>query len=109
MDYNDYEIERAAFYQTDSSDGPLLEYDRQFLSVLYDKSQEVDRKADPVPACADAEADHEAGGVDPICIRYDIEHDPTMSVGTALDRVNLATKERDITLAQALANIRSFR
>jgi hypothetical protein len=105
MDYNDYEIERAAFYATDSSDGPLLEYDREFLSALYDQSHDIDKKSAAVPACADAEADNEAGGVDPICIRYDIEHDPTLSVNTAIDRVNLATKDRDITLSQALSNI----
>jgi hypothetical protein len=105
MDYNDYEIERGAFYSTDSSDGPLLEYDRQFLSAMYDQSRDIDKKATAVPACADAEADNEAGGVDPLCIRYDIEHDPTLSVNTSMDRVNLATKDRDVTLAQALANI----
>jgi hypothetical protein len=105
MDYNDYEIERAAFFTTESADGPLLEYDRQFLSAVYDQSRDVDKKADAVPACADAEADNETGGVDPLCIRYDIEHDPTLSVGTALDRVNLATKDHDITLAQAISNI----
>lgn len=105
MDYNDYEIERAAFYAADSSDGPLLEYDRQFLSAMYDQSRDIDKKGDAVPACADAEADNETGGVDPLCIRYDIEHDPTLSVGTAIDRVNLATQDHDITLAQAIAHI----
>jgi hypothetical protein len=105
MDYNDYEIERTAFDSVDVSTGPLLEYDRQFLSVVYDKKQE-NQSTDPViPACADQEADNQDGGVDPFCIRYDIENDPTLSVDTALDRIALATKSNDVTLAQALANI----
>ena len=58
-----------------------------------------------VPTCNDAESDNEAGGVDPLCIRYDIEKDPTLSIGTALDRINLATKPNDITLAQAVTRV----
>src|SRR6185312_795846 len=33
------------------------------------------------------------------------EHDPTLSVKTATDRINLATKDGDVTLAQALGNV----
>jgi hypothetical protein len=52
MDYNQYDLDRASF--TTGSNGPLLEYDRQFLSVLYDGGREV-KPTDPVlPACNDA-------------------------------------------------------
>jgi hypothetical protein len=104
MDYNDYEIERRAFDSVDVSTGPLLEYDRQFLSAVYDKKQENLSTDQVIPACADAEADNTTGGVDPLCIRYDVENDPTHSITTALDRINLATKPNDVTLIQALAN-----
>jgi hypothetical protein len=104
MDYNDYEIERRAFDSVDVSTGPLLEYDRQFLSAVYDKKQENKSSDQLIPACADAEADNTDGGVDPLCIRYDIENDPTHSITTAFDRINLATKPNDITLVQAIAN-----
>lgn len=77
MDYNQYQIERAAFDSLDSANGPLLEYDRQILSVLYNGGADL-KQTDPVlPACADDEADSFAGGADPLCIRYDAGSDPT--------------------------------
>ncbi len=105
MDYNDFEIERAAFSAPDSADGPLLEYDRQVLSAIYNKKQDI-AATDPVlPACNDAIADNEAGGVDPFCVRYDIEKDPTASIQTALDRVNQEQVAGDVTLSQALRKV----
>ncbi len=77
MDYNQYQIERGAFDSLDSAKGPLLEYDRQILSALYNGGADL-KETDPVlPACDDDEADSFAGGVDPLCIRYDAGSDPT--------------------------------
>jgi hypothetical protein len=105
MDYNDYEIERGAFPELLSSDGPELEYDRQALSAIYNKSADIASTDAVVPACNDAEADSEDGGVDPLCVRYDVEKDPTQSVITAWERLTLATRTSDVTLAQALARV----
>jgi hypothetical protein len=111
MDYNDFEIERAAFSDVNSADGPLLEYDRQMMSTLYNFDADHGRGKDVsdsdalVPACNDAEADNEDGGVNPTCIRYDIEKDPTASITTATRRIEEAQVAGDITLSQALGRI----
>ena len=106
MDYNDYEIERQAFNDTKTSDGPQLEYDRQALSAIYDKMADVTPKDKVMPTCNDTEADTEAtGSVDPLCIRYDIEKDPTLSVETALNRITSEKLAGDVTLIQALDNV----
>ena len=104
MDYNDFEIERQAFFQLVGSDGPKLEYDRQAISALYNHSADVADKDAVVPTCNDAEADTEDAGVDPLCIRYDIQHDPTWSVDTGLARVKEASLKGDVSLAQAIMN-----
>jgi hypothetical protein len=108
MDYNDYEVERAAFYDQSSvkGDGPQLEYDRQVLSALYNQMKDVTASDPEVPVCNDAEADtEESGSVDPLCMRYDIENDPTLSISTALNRVTKETMEGDVTLSQALEQV----
>ncbi len=105
MDYNDYEIERQAFESVHSWKGPLLEYDRQILSTIYNQGKDV-LESDPIlPACADAEADRQSGGVDPLCTRYDIENDPTHSITTALQRLTQASLSGDTTLSQALTRL----
>jgi hypothetical protein len=93
MDYNSFEEERSAFSSVDSADGPLLEYDFQALSAIYNRGADLkDETIHPVlPACNDAEADNEEGGVDPLCIRYDVDTEPTKSIQKAFDR--LAGKE----------------
>ncbi|MFL5812906.1 MAG: zinc-dependent metalloprotease [Bdellovibrionia bacterium] len=106
MDYNDYEIERGAFFDVNSEDGPLLEYDRQLMSALYNKGQDISAKDVVLPACNDAEADNEDKGVDPLCIRYDIEKDPTASIAMAIHRVEDAQVDsRNVSLSQALSRI----
>jgi len=56
--------------------------------------------------CNDAEADtEEAGAVDPTCMRYDIEKDPTLSVETAVKRLGEEKLDGDVTLAEALQNM----
>ena len=103
MDYNYYSIERAAF--TEGGEGPLLEYDRQALSALYNKMVDV-KSSDPVlPACSDEEADTDKSGVDPLCNRYDIEKDPTLSIGSALKRITEAHLSGEVTLSESLDNV----
>lgn len=106
MDYNDYEIEREAFSGTDAPDGPLLEYDRQVLSAIYNAAKDV-KSTDPVvPVCNDSEADTDgSGAVDPLCIRYDIEKDPTASVETAARRLTKDSLAGDVTLKEAIGNL----
>ncbi len=105
MDYNDYEIERQVFNE-DSAEGPVLEYDRQALSALYNGMKDV-KSSDPVMSvCNDAEADtEEAGAVDPTCMRYDIEKDPTLSVETAIKRLSEESLSGDVSLTEALQNM----
>lgn len=85
MDYNQYNEESKAFYELEGADGPLLEYDRQILSYLYNEGKSI-RDSDPVlPACSDEEADSKEGGVDPLCVRYDIGKDPTSTAEKTLN------------------------
>jgi len=85
MDYNQYNEEASAFTSLSSADGPVMEYDRQIISVLYNEGKDV-RETDPVlPACNDEEADSTAGGVDPLCLRYDIGSDPTKQALRSLE------------------------
>jgi hypothetical protein len=85
MDYNHYNEEEAVFTDLDSADGPLLEYDRQILSVLYNEGKNVKESDPQLPACNDAEADSVNAGVDPLCNRYDIGADVTKEAVRALE------------------------
>lgn len=77
MDYNLFNEDVASFASLDSADGPLFEYDRQILSVLYNEGKDV-RETDPeLTSCSDDEADSTDGGIDPLCQRYDLGNDPT--------------------------------
>lgn len=89
MDYNHYNEEDGAFHSLDTWDGPLLEYDRQIISVLYNEGKDVKDSDATLPACNDEEADSLADGVDPLCNRYDISADPTSQ---ALRSLELFTK-----------------
>ncbi|MBS1984114.1 MAG: zinc-dependent metalloprotease [Bdellovibrionales bacterium] len=91
MDYNHYNLERSAFESVDSEKGPLLEYDRQIISVLYNEGRDVKASDSVVPACADEESDSVANGVDPLCIRYDFGHDPTQSLADMIRLVSEPT------------------
>ena len=105
MDYNDFEIERAAFDDLHKSTGPLLEYDRQALSTLYNSALDV-APSDPVlPACNDREADLEIGGVDPLCTRYDIEADPTQSIANAWSKISEVKLVKEVTLSEAIMQV----
>lgn len=80
MDYNYYQFETDLFTQIGGTDGPSLEYDRQIISQLYNHGADVAVTDDLVPACEDEEADNTDGGVDPLCVRYDSEYDPSVGV-----------------------------
>ncbi|MCM2323733.1 MAG: zinc-dependent metalloprotease [Oligoflexia bacterium] len=105
MDYNDFELERAAFASVTAADGPLLEYDRQALSALYNQGRDFAEDSDALPACNDDEADQEEGGVDPLCMRYDAEKDPTLAIATAFDRITAPEKAGDVSLSAALGRV----
>ncbi|MCO5143498.1 MAG: zinc-dependent metalloprotease [Oligoflexia bacterium] len=77
MDYNNYNEEDAAFTSLDSSAGPIFEYDRQALSVLYNNAEDIKDSDPSLPYCSDEQANSTSGGVDPLCVRYDIGSDPT--------------------------------
>ncbi len=103
MDYNHFELERQAFPVAHSGVGPQLEYDRQALSHLYNREADI-KGAAVLPACSDAEADFTQGAVDPLCIRYDVEKNPSLSVKTALARIkSTAANVDDVTLSQAIS------
>lgn len=108
MEYNDYELERGAFSAVDSADGPLLEYDRQALSLLFDHRADISSDDPELPVCADEDIDAEDGAVDPLCIPYDSFQDPTQTVSLAWERLALETRagsEMGSTLAQALGRL----
>ena len=85
MDYNHFNEESSAFDSIDSATGPLLEYDRQMIAVLYGEGV---KDSDPtLPSCDDTEADSNTGGVDPLCLRYDIGKDPTKQAVRAIDLI----------------------
>jgi len=75
MDYNHYNLESSVFTNVDSSEGPLLEYDRQILDVLYNNASTI-KDSKVLPSCNDVDADATLGGVDPVCNRYDAGANP---------------------------------
>ena len=99
MDYNDYNEEEAAFNDLHTSDGPLLEYDRQIISVLYNDGKDVKDSDPTLPACADDVADSVANGVDPLCIRYDIGSDITKETLKSLALLTTADAKRGVMSA----------
>ena len=107
MDYNYYSEEMAAYDTIDGSSGPLLEYDRQIISQIYNDGKDV-KSSDPVlPACADEEADSTKDGVDPLCLRYDIGKDPTKQAQRAVELLSNAQLRSGklVSLPVALENI----
>lgn len=87
MDYNQYHVEEDAFDKTDSANGPLLEYDRQILSVLYNEGKDIKASDAVLPACDDSEADAVQSGVDPLCTRYDAGKEPTQMLQKTIDLI----------------------
>lgn len=107
MDYNHYNQEGAAFSTLEGAEGPLLEYDRQILSVLYNDGKDVKETDPTLPACDDEEADSKADGVDPLCVRYDIGKDTTAQAVRAIDllRDKEAHSGQMTSLPKALARV----
>lgn len=109
MDYNQYNIERGAYDSVTSDKGPLLEYDRQILSVLYNGSKDIKATDPELPTCADDVADSFKDGVDPLCIRYDSGKDPTQQLvktQALLEKVD-ATEGATVSLPKAIAALQA--
>ncbi len=104
MDYNQFQIERDAFDSIDSANGPLLEYDRQIISVLYHEGWDIEETDPVLPTCEDTVADYQTGAVDPLCIRYDAGQDPSKQV---LETRNLIT-HKDSKLGRTVSLARSI-
>ena len=107
MDYNQYNEEHAAFSSLESADGPLLEYDRQIISVLYNNGKDVKETDPEIATCGDEVADSSEDGVDPLCLRYDIGTDPT---ARALRSIELLSKKESrsgkmLSLPTAMENL----
>jgi len=109
MDYNYYQNEQDIFAEIGGVDGPVLEYDRQTISALYNGGKGI-KATDPViPACDDSEADSVLGGVDPFCLRYDAENDPTLGLVHAYHNVvsdGAPQGVSSLTLTQALQGLK---
>ncbi|MBM4253712.1 MAG: hypothetical protein FJ146_17225 [Deltaproteobacteria bacterium] len=110
MDYNYFQNEQGLFEQIGGTAGPILEYDRQFISQLYNDGKDV-KSTDPViPACDDDEADATQGGVDPLCLRYDSELSPILALQNYYNNVIAEKGARGIetkTLAEAIRALRA--
>ncbi len=108
MDYNQYQIEGAAFDSSSASTGPLLEYDRQIISVLYNEAKDLVSTDRELPHCDDSVADSKAGGVDPMCLRYDAGKDPSEHLLRTLALIQDPTATLGETKSLAVAAERSL-
>ncbi|HRK08794.1 MAG TPA: zinc-dependent metalloprotease [Pseudobdellovibrionaceae bacterium] len=107
MEYNSYALEDGAFDAHGVAQGPLLEYDRQIISVLYNNGADVKATDPQVPFCDDGMADAQQGGVDPFCVRYDIGRDPTQILQRWMQLIQdpAAKMGRTHSLATALTEL----
>lgn len=107
MDYNQYQLEGQLFTSELGAEGPLAEYDRQIISVLYNEGKDVTATDPVLPACDDERADDYDGGVDPLCMRYDAGNDPTeqLSRTIALVKDENAKLGKSQSLVAALAEV----
>lgn len=99
MDYNQYQLEGGAFDGPGKATGPLLEYDRQILSVLYNGAKDIAMNDRELPHCNDGDADSKTGGVDPFCTRYDSGSDPSVQ----LQRITALLDDPNARLGQQLS------
>jgi len=105
MDYNYFQAEMQLFNELGGSEGPVLEYDRQIISQLYNGGKNVEATDPVIAACDDSEADNVIGGVDPLCVRYDLEKNPVDGVERAWKNFANATGAGGVethTLAEVL-------
>jgi hypothetical protein len=108
MDYNHYEAEGGAFDGPASATGPLLEYDRQILSVLYNEAKDIAATDAELPHCDDSVADSKAGGVDPFCIRYDAGKDPSVFLQRTMSLIQDPNASLGTTKSLAAAAAKSI-
>jgi hypothetical protein len=92
MDYSQNDLERGAFASPTSANGPLLEYDRQILSALYNNSKDIKPTDVEVPRCTDADVPSRdsTDAVNPFCLWYDVGSDPTKFVTMNIDALSNA-------------------
>ena len=110
MDYNFYQNEQSLFTDIGGTDGPILEYDRQVISQLYNNGRDVKASDRVVLACDDTEADATVGGVDPLCLRYDSELNPVVGLRHSHHNVVAASGGEGVeskTLTEALLALRT--
>ena len=110
MDYNYFQNEQGLFEQIGGTSGPVLEYDRQFISQLYNNGKDVKSDDPVIPSCDDDEADATLGGVDPLCLRYDSELSPIIALENYYNNVVAEKGARGIetkTLAEAIRSLRA--
>jgi hypothetical protein len=108
MDYNYFQAEMELFNELGGSEGPVLEYDRQIISQLYNGGKNVSETDPVIAACDDTEADNVAGGVDPLCVRYDLEKNPVDGVERAWTNLVNATGAGGVesqTLSEVLTSL----
>lgn len=108
MDYNQYQLEGSAFDASVGASGALLEYDRQILSVLYNGGKDITATDKVMDHCDDGVADSKAGGVDPLCIRYDAGQDPTVQLDRTLKLIQDPTATLGRTKSLAVTAERSL-
>jgi hypothetical protein len=106
MDYNVPMIEDVELYSDlepngevkDPVKGKMLDYDFQFIDIVYNQAKQVIAKPDmnkTVGFCNDQDADDLVNGVSPTCIRYDIFSNPEESVRFIQSRLS-PTMERTL-------------
>ncbi len=92
MDYNNYDLDRASFDGPTTSTGPLLEYDRQAISALYNGAKDV-KDTDPLELmCTDNDVPgaSSVGSVSPFCLMYDAGNDPSVFLTKSIDALSNA-------------------
>jgi hypothetical protein len=113
MDYNDFFIERSVFDSVDTFEGPILEYDRQILSALYNDARDVSSSDPVLPTCNDEAADlllvDGFTAADPLCNRYDLGKDPSATLIRTLQLLSEPTSRMGpvVSLPAALERYRS--
>lgn len=115
MEYNQYQLEGQAFDRVSTetqkgSTGPLLEYDRQILSALYNEGKDISSTDRVVAHCADREASAYSGGIDPFCVPYDAGKDPSVVLQKviALTQDPTAKLGKTKSLVAALQDLQSL-
>jgi len=106
MDYLNKEYRILAFSDLLSSNGPIMEYDRQILSVLYNGGKDL-KTEDLIIASCSNDSPKNVVGLDPFCVGYDTGKDPTQTLWLAIDllRAENATLSYTRSFASSLKDL----